>query len=43
LLLIVIRILPELFDEIISLIDIYKRDGPIERFFKKYFGRKKAA
>ena len=43
LLLIVIKILPELFDEIISLIDIYKRDGPIERFFKKYFGRKKAA
>jgi archaeosortase A (PGF-CTERM-specific) len=43
LLLIVIKILPELFDEIIKLIDIYKRDGPIERFFKKYFGRKKAA
>jgi archaeosortase A len=42
LLLIVIKILPELFDEIISLIDIYKRDGPIEKFFKKYFGRKKA-
>ena len=43
LLLIVIKILPELFDEIIKLIDIYKRDGPIESFFKKYFGRKKAA
>jgi exosortase/archaeosortase family protein len=43
LLLIVIKILPELFDEIMSLINIYKRDGPIERFFKKYFGRKKAA
>ena len=43
LLLIVIKILPELFDEITSLIDIYKRDGPIERFFKKYFWRKKAA
>jgi len=43
LLLIVIKILPELFDEIMSLINIYKRDGPIERFFKRYFGRKKAA
>ena len=43
LLLIAIKILPELFDEIIKLIDIYKRDGPIESFFKKYFGRKKAA
>ncbi len=43
LLFIVIKILPELFDEIIKLIDIYKRDGPIEKFFKKYFGRKKAA
>jgi len=43
LLLIVIKVLPELFDEIIHLIDLYKRDGPIERFFKRYFGRKKKA
>jgi len=43
LLLIVIKVLPELFDEIIHLIDLYKRDGPIERFFKKCFGRKKKA
>jgi len=43
LLLIVIKVLPELFDEIIHLIDLYKRDGPVERFFSKYFGRKKKA
>ncbi len=41
LLLIVVKVLPELFTEIMHLIDLPKRDGPIERFFSKYFGRKK--
>lgn len=41
LLFIVIRIVPELFDEIICLTDLYKRNGPIERFVKKYVWRKK--
>jgi len=43
LLLIVVKVVPELFDEIVHLIDLYKRDGPIEQFFKRYFGRKKKA
>lgn len=43
LLFITFKILPELYEEIICLIDIPKRNGPIERFFKKYFGRKKVA
>jgi archaeosortase A (PGF-CTERM-specific) len=37
---IVIKILPEVFDEIINLTDIYKRDGPFERFIKKLLGKK---
>jgi len=41
LLFIVIRIVPELFDEIICLTDLYKRNGPIENFVKKYVWRKK--
>jgi archaeosortase A (PGF-CTERM-specific) len=41
LLFIVIRIVPELFDEIICLTELYKRNGPIERFVKKYVWRKK--
>jgi len=43
LLFIVIRIVPEIFDEIVCLIDLHKRNGPIEKFFKKYFGRKRAS
>jgi len=41
LLFIVIRIVPELFDEIICLTDLYKRNGPVEKFVKKYVWRKK--
>jgi len=41
LLFVVFKIIPELFDEIICLIDLPKRNGPIEQFFSKYFGRKK--
>jgi archaeosortase A (PGF-CTERM-specific) len=37
LLLIVIKIIPEVFDEIIAITDLPKRDGPLEKFFKKYF------
>jgi len=41
LLLVVIKIVPEVFDEIICLTDLYKRNGPLERFIGKSFGRKK--
>ena len=41
LLLIVIKIVPEVFDEIICLADLYKRNGPLEKTFGKIFGRKK--
>ena len=41
LLFIVIKILPELLDEIICLTDLYKRNGPIEKFVNKYIWRKK--
>ncbi|MFW6120679.1 MAG: archaeosortase A [Petrotogales bacterium] len=41
LLFIVIRIVPELIDQIICLTDLYKRNGPVEKFVKKYFWRKK--
>ena len=37
LLFIVVKIIPEVFDEIINLTDLYKRNGPIERFIKKLF------
>jgi len=40
LLFIVIKILPEMFDEILNLTDIYKRNGPFERFIKKLLGKK---
>lgn len=40
LLFIVIKILPELLDEIICLTDLYKRKGPIEKFVSKYIWRK---
>ena len=41
LLLIVTKIIPGIFDEIICLTDLHKRNGPIEKSIKKYFGRKK--
>ncbi|MEF8879652.1 MAG: archaeosortase A [Candidatus Thermoplasmatota archaeon] len=31
------KVIPEIFDEIICLTDLYKRDGPLERFIKKHF------
>jgi archaeosortase A (PGF-CTERM-specific) len=40
LLFIVIKVVPEVFDEIMCLTDLYKRDGPIENFLRKS-GRKK--
>jgi len=41
LLFIVIKIIPEIFNEIICLTDLYKRNGPLEKSIKKIFGRKK--
>jgi len=41
LLFIVIKIIPEILDEIICLTDLYKRNGPLEKFAKKIIGRKK--
>ena len=41
LLFIVIKIVPEVFDEIISLTDLPKRNGPMENFIKKTVWRKK--
>ncbi len=41
LLVIVVKIVPEVFDEIISLTDLPKREGPIEKQFKKLLGVKK--
>jgi archaeosortase A (PGF-CTERM-specific) len=41
LLFIVIKIVPEVFDEIICLTDLPKRNGPLERFIKSIFLRKK--
>jgi archaeosortase A (PGF-CTERM-specific) len=41
LLLIVIKIIPEIMDEIICLTNLPKRNGPIEKVFKKYIWRKK--
>jgi len=41
LLLIVIKIIPEIFNEIICLTDLYKRNGPLEKSIKKIFRRKK--
>jgi len=35
----VIKILPEIFDEINSVIDLPKRNGPIERVFSKMLGK----
>jgi archaeosortase A (PGF-CTERM-specific) len=41
LLLIVIKIIPEVLDEIMCLVDLHKRNGPIEKAIKSVFGRKK--
>jgi len=41
LLLIVIKITPEIFDEIICFTDLYKRSGPVEKTIGKILGRKK--
>ena len=41
LLLIVTKIVPEVFDNIIELTDLPKNDGPLEKQFKKIFGRSK--
>ncbi|MFE3845987.1 archaeosortase A [Thermoplasmatota archaeon] len=41
LLVIVVKIVPEVFNEIISLTDLPKREGPIEKQFKKLLGVKK--
>jgi archaeosortase A (PGF-CTERM-specific) len=37
---IIFRILPELYDEIICIIDLPKRKGPVENFFRKLVGKK---
>lgn len=41
LLFILIKLIPEVFDEISCLIELPKRKGPIERFINKAIGRKK--
>ena len=41
LLFIIIKIIPEIFDEIICITDLHKRNGPIEAFIKKSILRKK--
>lgn len=41
LLFIVIKIIPEIFDEITSLTELPKRNGPIEKNFKKYIWKEK--
>ena len=41
LLLVVIKIIPEIFNEIICLTDLHKRNGPLEKSIKKIFRRKK--
>ncbi len=40
LLIIIIKIVPEVFDEIFCLTDLYKRNGPLEKTFKKIWGKK---
>jgi len=41
LLFLLIKIIPEIFDEIICLTELPKRNGPIEKMFKNLFGRSK--
>ncbi|UCD12902.1 MAG: archaeosortase A [Thermoplasmatales archaeon] len=38
---IIFRILPELYDEIVCIIDLPKRKGPVENFFINLLGKKK--
>jgi len=40
LLFIIIKIVPEVFDEIFCLTDLYKRNGPLEKTFKKIWSKK---
>jgi archaeosortase A (PGF-CTERM-specific) len=40
LLLVVIKIIPEIYDELICITDFHKRNGPIERFIKKIWRKK---
>jgi archaeosortase A (PGF-CTERM-specific) len=40
LLFLVFRILPELYDELLCLFDLPKRNGPIEQFFRTIMGKK---
>ncbi|MCK4902163.1 MAG: archaeosortase A [Thermoplasmatales archaeon] len=40
LLVIVIKVIPEVFNEIVSLTDLYKRDGPLEQSFRKIWRKK---
>ena len=40
LLVIVIKIIPEIFDEIICLTELYKRNGPLEQSFKRIWRKK---
>ena len=41
LLLLVVKIIPEVLNEILCLVDLHKRNGPIEKSIKSVFGRKK--
>lgn len=41
LLFIVIKIVPELFDQILNLTDLYKQNDPVEKLVKKLFSRKR--
>ena len=41
LLLIVTKLIPELFDEILELTDLVKRKGPLEKYLSKFIGSKK--
>jgi archaeosortase A (PGF-CTERM-specific) len=43
LLFITFKIVPELYDEIIGIIDLPKRKGPVELFFKRFIGMKRDA
>ena len=40
LLFVVIKVIPEVFDEILALTDLSKRNGPLEKGMKKIIGRK---
>jgi len=40
LLFIVIKLVPEVFDEILCITDLYKRNGPLEQTFKSIWRKK---